>query len=217
MSDISGNTVKENTIAPLLGASLLFITTALLLSGGNFTELTRTYAPAGQTSYLFSKIMAIFVYVLMWWQIMLGLVNKVNTKHHILLGLSVFSLILMHVLLFISAVSIRQGELKLGMLLPDFTSDYYKSGLSFGVMALFFIVIATFTGVFRKKLQSFWKLGHSLVYITFALATTHGLMIGSDVNSAVFSYIVYGSVFSLILAFVYKKRKRLNPVRRFQV
>jgi len=205
VSKVGSNTGKENRVTPILGASLLFIATGLLLSGSNFSELSRAYAPPGQTLYLLSKITAIFVYVLMWWQIMLGILKKISTRHHILLGLSVFSLIFMHAALFISAVSIRQDELSLGMLLPNFTSDYYRSGLSFGVMALFFILIATVTGAFRNKLQNTWKVGHNLVYLTFILATIHGLMIGSDVNSGLFPYIFYGAILSLIVALAYKK------------
>jgi len=199
------NTAKEySSILPLMGASILVISIALLL-GGDFSDLSRTRAPSGQGLYLFSKITHIFVYILMWWQIMMGLVKKVSTKHHILLGIGVFTLILTHVISFISAVSIRQGELNVSMLLPDFTSDYYKSGLSFGVMALFLIFIATFTGVTRKTFQNSWKVGHSLVYIAFATATVHGLMIGSHITSGMLSYIIYGAVLSLIFAFVYKK------------
>jgi len=203
-------------MTPLLGVSLLFIMTSLLLSGGDFFALSRTNAPPGQTLYLLSKITAVFVYILMWWQIMLGMAAKVNTQHHILLGVSVFILILMHVLLFISAASIRQDELNLSMLLPNFISGYYNRGLSFGVMALFFIVIATFAGIFRNRLQPFWKVGHSFVYITFTLATVHGLMIGSDINAGVFPYIIYGAVLSLLVAFANKKRKYLRINRCFR-
>ena len=117
--------------------------------------------------------------------------------------------------LFILAISIRQEEINLGMLLPNFTNDYYKSGLSFGVMALFFIFIATFTGIFRKKIQGFWKVGHSLVYMTFVLATVHGLMIGSDVNSGVLSYIIYGAVFSLTFADHLQKTKASTVIEAF--
>ena len=141
MSEINDNTIGERNTAPLLGVSLLFITTGLLLSNNNFSELSRMYAPPGQTLYLFSKITAIFVYVLMWWQIMMGIFQKVNTKHHVVLGITVLLMILAHALLFISAASIRQEELNMSLLLPNFTNGYYKSGLSFGVVALFFILI----------------------------------------------------------------------------
>jgi len=124
-----------------------------------------------------------------------------------LFGISIFVLIFCHVLLFVSAVSIRQEELSIGMLLPDFSIGYYKNGLSLGVLAFFFILIATISGILRKRLHKFWKLGHGFVYLTFALATVHGLMIGSDVNSVLLSTIVYGAVLSLVIVFVYQKSR----------
>ncbi len=211
VSDVNVNqAINLNFINYLIGIVFIMGSVAyLLLSTGNFSELSRLYAPPGQALYVYSKVVAIFVYILMWWQIMVSILKKVDTKQHIFLGISILGLTLAHVFLFISAISIRQEEINLGMLLPNFTNDYYKSGLSFGVMALFFIFIATFTGIFRKKIQGFWKVGHSLVYMTFVLATVHGLMIGSDVNSGVLSYIIYGAVFSLTFATIYKKRKHL--------
>ncbi|HFD33275.1 MAG TPA: hypothetical protein ENJ28_11290 [Gammaproteobacteria bacterium] len=216
MSDMHSAVTKWLATAPILGASLLLVITGLFVSNGHLTEISRNYAPPGQTLYLLSKITAIFVYTLMWWQIMAGIITKVKKQLHTLLGMGVFTLIIIHVILFISAVSIRQDELSLGMLLPNFSSDYYKTGMSFGVMALFFIFIATLTGIFRKRLKNHWKLGHSFVYVTFALATVHGLMIGSDINSDGLSYFIYGAVISLILAFVYKKGKHLLRNRCFQ-
>lgn len=211
MSDVNANqAINLNVINYLMGT--VFITglvAYVLLSTGDFSELSRLYAPPGQALYVYSKVAAIFVYILMWWQIMLSILKKINTELHMFLGISILALTLTHVFLFISAISIRQEELNLSMLLPSFTSDYYKSGLSFGVMALFFIFIATFSGVFRKKIQGFWRGGHKLVYVTFAFATVHGLMIGSDINSGTLLYIIYGAVFSLIFSYLYKKRKHL--------
>lgn len=183
---------------------MIVFATYLLLSNGSIQELARPYSPPGQFLYVLSKIIATCVYLLMWWQIMLGILNKVNTKHHVLLGIGVFFLIIAHVVLFISAVSIRQEELSVAILLPSFSSGYYKSGLSFGVIALVFIFIATVSGLFRKKFQKYWRVGHGFVYLTFVLATVHGLMIGSDVNSGIYPYIFYGAVLSLLFAYIYR-------------
>lgn len=216
MSDLYGDITKWYGIAQILGVSLLLVITGLFISNGHLTEMSRSYAPPGQTLYLLSKITAIFVYLLIWFQIMVGIISKVNKQLHIMLGIAVFSLITIHVILFISAVSIRQDELSLGILLPNFSSNYYKSGMSYGVMALFFIVIASLAGIFRKKFQNHWKMGHGFVYVTFSLASVHGLMIGSDINSGRLPYFIYGAVVSLMLAFVYKKRKYLYRNRYFQ-
>ena len=206
VSDVNKSIINKNTVSPLLGIPLIALAAYLYFLNNGLNEITRPYAPPGQSLYVLSKVAAILVYLLMWWQIMLGLFKKINTTHHIVFGTGIFILITSHATLFIAAVSIRQEQLVLGMLLPDFTAGYYKSGLSLGVIALFFIFMVTFTGFLRKKLKNVWKVGHSLVYITFTLASVHGLMIGSDVNSGVLTYIVYGAALSLIFAFFYKKR-----------
>ena len=90
------------------------------------------------------------------------------------------------------------------MLLPDFTRGYYQSGISFGIIALLLIIIASISGAVRNKVAKYWKLGHGLVYITFTLATIHGVMIGSEMNTKLFTYLVYVGALSLIIAYVYK-------------
>ena len=192
-----------NSVYTLTGVSLMMFMTYLLL-GESFSEFLRPYAPPGQTLYVLSKATALFVYILMWWQIMLGMFKKVNKKYHIILGTSLFILIFIHVFLFVIAVSIRQGELHLTMLVPDFSAGYYNNGLSMGVLAFCMIIVAVITAALRKQFRKVWKFGHALVYLAFALATVHGLMIGSNVNADLFSYVVYGAAFSLIFAFMYK-------------
>ncbi len=202
---INENVISLLTVTALIGGALMASVIWLFLSGDNFNGLARPYAPPGQTLYVLSKVIAVFVYLLMWWQMMLGIVNKTNIKYHALFGTGIFILIFSHVLLFLFAISTRQEKFNLSLLLPDFTDGYYKSGLSFGIFAFLCIIIAIMTGMLRKKLQRFWKVGHSFIYITFALATVHSLMIGSDVNSGMFLYIVYSAVFSLIIIFIYQK------------
>jgi len=199
------NTTDKSHISPIISVVLIVLVSYLLYLSNGLSEIVRPYAPPGQTLYVLSKAIAIFVYILMWCQIMLGITKKVNIKYHMIFGIIVFVLILSHVFLFISAVSFRQGELSLGMLLPSFSVGYYKSGLSLGVLSLFLIFVAIVSGVMKKKFYMSWKIGHSLVYLTFAVVTVHGLMIGSDFSSKFFTYIVYGAVLSLFAVFFYKK------------
>lgn len=199
--------IHTNVINPLIGTTLIILVAYLFFLSNGLNEIIRPYAPPGQSLYVLSKVTALLVYMLMWWQIMLGIFKKINTKYHIVLGTSIFILIISHAALFITAVSIRQGELHLGILIPNFTAGYYKTGLSFGVIAFFFIAIATIASTLRRRFSKTWRYGHALVYLAFALATIHGLMIGSDIHSEVFLCIVYGAVSSLLFAYIYKKMK----------
>lgn len=203
--DMNRSITNTNVPSQLIGVTLVALMTYLYFLSNGFNELARPSAPPGQSLYVLSKATALLVYVLMWWQIMLGIFKRVNTKYHVVLGSSLFILIILHATLFIAAVSIRQGELHLGILFPNFTTGYYKSGLSLGVIALFCICIATLSGILRNRFGKFWKYGHNLVYLTFALATIHGFMIGSDVSSGIFSYVVYGAMLSIIIALIYQK------------
>lgn len=194
-----------NLLGPLAGSILLVFAGYFLFMADDLSDITRSHAPPGQSLYVLSKLTAMLIYMLMWWQILLGIFKKVNTKYHAFSGVSLLFLIILHATLFITAVSIRQGELHLGMLLPDFTAGYYKTGLSLGVIGFYLIVIATISSALRRRFNKYWRYGHTLVYLTFALATVHGLMIGSDINSGLFLFFVYGAVASLIIAFLYKK------------
>lgn len=204
MSEIKINNAAEiRSVYTLFGVSLA-VFVIYLLSGSSLSEFSRPYAPPGQTLYVLSKVTALFVYILMWWQIMLGMLKKVNQTQHIILGSILFLFIIIHVTLFVTAVSIRQDELHLAMLVPDFSRGYYNIGLSMGVLAFGMIIIAMIAAVLKTQLNQFWKFGHVLVYLAFIFATLHGLMIGSDLNTGLLSYIVYGAAFSLIIVFIYK-------------
>lgn len=198
------NIISINSIYILMGFSFMLLISYLLLGERFIEAFSLSYAPPGQTLYVLSKTTALFVYVLMWWQIMLGMFKKINKKQHVILGASLFVLIFIHVALFVTAVSIRQGELHLSVLVPVFSEGYYSDALAIGVIAFFMIIAATLAAVLRKQFSKSWKWVHALVYFSFLLATVHSLMIGSEVNSGLFSYIVYGAVLSLVVAFIYK-------------
>lgn len=197
--------VKINIIITLMGATVVMLLTYLYLKSNGLIEMMRPYAPPGQALYVLSKATALLVYILMWWQIMLGIFKSLNTKRHIMLGMSLLFLIMAHISLFIGAVSTRQEKLNLDILLPSFSHGYYKTGLSLGVVAFIFILIASTAGIFRQQMHKLWKFGHGLVYLTFVFATIHGLMIGSDMSSRLFYYVVYGAMATLLIAFIYKK------------
>ena len=207
-------TLKINAaiIVLLMSVTLVMLFTFLYSRSNNLDSFFRLNAPQGQTLYVLSKLTALGVYLLLWWQIMLGIFKSLNTRYHIILGVSVLLLVILHVALFVSAASARQGELAIGMLLPDFTSGYYQSGLSFGVIALLCIVIVAIFGVLKNRLPKHWKFGHGLVYVTFALVSIHGSMIGSEISSSSFSYFVYGAVSSLIAAYFYRRLMFLNEI-----
>ena len=202
---------NASTFAFLISGTLVMLFTYLYFRSNNLDTLFRLNAPQGQSLYVISKLMALGVYVLMWWQIMLGLFKKLHTRHHIVLGICTLFLVVTHVISFISAVSLRQDNLAVGLLLPDFTSGYYKSGISLGVIALLCIVVAVISGALRDKLPKYWRFGHGLVYVTFALASVHGLMIGSEIG--VNTYLIYAAVFSLCLALLVIKSNVLKSVR----
>ncbi len=203
---------KVSLAEPLFALALITLMMFLFFLNNGLHEVARPYAPPGQSLYVLSKATALLVYVLMWWQIMSVIFKRVNVKLHIILGTSLFLLITLHMVLFIAAVSIRQGELHMGALLPDFTIGYYETGVSVGVFAFLLMLLATVASTLRKRLGKYWKYGHALVYFSFLLATIHGLMIGSDINSGLFSYVVYGAVFSLVIAFLYKKTSLFQKI-----
>ena len=71
-SDINKSRIGEYVINPLTGITLIAFVMYFFLLNGSFNALVRSYAPPGQTLYVLSKVAAIFVYLHMWCQIMLG-------------------------------------------------------------------------------------------------------------------------------------------------
>ena len=178
----------------------------LIQVNSGFSDLFRIQAPDGQANYLASKVFGLTAFILLWWQIIFGLSLKENAdkKLHIVLGLSLVSLIMLHVILFFSAVSIRNEEYAFGLLVPNFASGYYKIALSLGIIALILLFFTAVSGLLMKRRSMTFKYGHKAVFLMFSLVAAHSYMIGSEIQSGLLLYILYFSVISIFFLLIVK-------------
>jgi predicted ferric reductase len=195
MDASTGRTSPKFLYWAILFLLCLFPFVTLYVSGGGAVEIARAGAPEGQLIYLFSKLFGLCAFVLLFWQLITAMLSKFSRQQsdyatgstvHIYLGAALLMMAMFHAGFFVSAVSIRSGHLALHLLLPDLTSGYYATALSFGLIALYLVVIAVCSAVLRKRFPTFWKLGHALIYFTIPLILLHAFMVGSEVQSSYF-------------------------------
>ena len=193
------NRYLEMLLFMLMAMTFIAPVANMIQSSTGVIDLFRYDAPKGQLFYIFSKIFAICSFILLFWQLLLGLLKMTGRRLHIILGSLLFSLILLHVIAFVLAVSLRGGSFAFHILLPDFFSGYYKSAVSLGVVALLLLFISIYSGALRSKVSRHWLRGHHLVFITYMLVVAHAFMIGSEVQSDVFESVLFFSVFIIAL------------------
>jgi DMSO/TMAO reductase YedYZ heme-binding membrane subunit len=156
---------------------------------GNPLDYLKYNAPAGQLPYLLSKLFGLYAFSFLLLQIVLMVMKKSGHLHvwninlHRNLGLTIFSLILLHAGLFITAKSSRGGNFAYETLIPIFTGGYYKLAVSLGIVSLFLASITVASGMFLKYSvkKSRSKTTHKFALVLVPLTLIHFLWIGSDI------------------------------------
>lgn len=163
-----------------------------LLLGGDFTEFLQYESLPGQVHYVLAKLLALYSIVLMWAQAMLGLLRgpllagswlPLNAQGwaglHRGLGLVTVAAVLGHVVLFVTATSLRNNEFAWDLLLPS-THGYYRKMVSLGAVALWLMLLAVVVQLFRLQSVVLRRWSHRLVLPALALVLVHSLTIGSE-------------------------------------
>jgi len=147
--------------------------------------------PPGQLPYIFSKLAGMYALLMMMWQVIMTLIERLACRlnisvsvrwlgvPHKVSGMIVFGLVIVHFLLFFSAVSMRQGYPAFGLLLPNLT-DYFHLHVSAGLVAFWCLCVVAATGIYagiKNRAVSRW---HGLYSVSLGLACLHGLSIGSE-------------------------------------
>ncbi len=124
--------------------------------------------------------------------------GKPFLKVHHIISITGFSLITLHpVLVAWKAYSLR-------VFIPDVKSWYGFFSLG-GRPAWYLIGLAALAAKMRKPIGKKWKLLHYLNYVAFWLATVHGVLIGSNVQTLLMRgvFVVLGVI---VLGVMVKKR-----------
>lgn len=164
----------------------------------------RYFAPAGQSLYVYSKLVglgAAMLLLLQWlyalWKPVMPPALQLRSSVHKIWGSLIAIGILVHVGLFFVGVWIRQAHVPWALLVPDFSHGYYKSGLSLGLLAVLGMLVTIYLGLGlshrpHRRLKS-W---HRWASISLAPALVHGAMVGSEVEHPI--VIAIGGVFVVL-------------------
>jgi predicted ferric reductase len=161
--------------------------------------------PSGQLVYVLSKLLGLYALSFIAWQLIATLSTRLGLgslswrgRTHRWFGTAVVSLAIAHMLLFVMAVSLRQGHLAWGLFLPDFR-DFYHTHLTFGLLGLWTLLTVVGAGVVRHRkprTPSRWL--HKAYWVAIVLITLHSLAIGTESQSTA-GLLFYGTLGGIVL------------------
>ncbi len=157
---------------------------------GDLSVYFSEQVPQGQFIYVLSKLVGMYALLCIAWQVIASLLNRLEIVRfhwmgltHRLFGTFVVVLSLSHVLLFFSAVTLRQGSPAWGLLLPSF-KDFYHTHLSFGLIGLLIMFLVMTAGIVRiKKSSARARTLHSAYWVSIVLVYLHALAVGTESQS----------------------------------
>lgn len=188
------------------------------LSVGNLGEYFAFQVPPGQLLYLASKLSALAGLVLISVQLAFGLSGLVTPRPanaaaafplHRALGITTLLVVLAHALLFVVAASLRNQNVMLGYLWPDFSHGYYRSMVSIGAIALIGVLVTVFAGVLRWQRKRLGQWLHWVSVPTYVLIWIHSLTIGSESRMGLMPY-VYGLLALLVATALFYRMRVLS-------
>lgn len=180
---------------------------AWILTAGDLEVYSGEAVPEGQVLYLLSKLFGLYAFVCMWAQIMYGLLGsdgratlRVDHGHsfHKKLGTLVLGTVLVHLTLFLAAVSTRTHHFAVNYITPSFADGYYRSIITLGIFALILMAVAVGCAAARKRMPRIWIAGHRLTVLAFTLGFAHGISIGSETRSSPMLFLYFGMAATVV-------------------
>lgn len=161
-------------------------------------------APPGQLPYIFSKLMGMLALTIIAVQVIISLCQFLQIitvwwlgRTHLWFGVAVVIFSLSHLLLFFTAVTLRQESVAVSLFFPDFR-DFYHTHLSFGLLGLWLLIVVAVIGRLRKKQRFFWLAKyHRIYWVAIVLIYFHALAVGSESQSPA-GLLFYASLGSLM-------------------
>jgi predicted ferric reductase len=202
-----------------LPLTLLFILPGLafIQTTGDLSLYFRYQVPDGQILYLVSKLSGLYAIILLWLQLLQGLLSACghqflnqtgDPRFHRYFGLWVVCLFITHIATFIAAVSLRNGYFTVELLWPHFFGPYYPAVISLGLIAAYLLLMAVVIAIFGKRLpQKLWIWGHRLSWLAFFLVFLHSYLIGSETRVGLMEYLYYFMIIATVITIGYRLRK----------
>lgn len=191
--------VSRRPIVPFLGRVVWIIILTLPWAWWYSTTEVVGYAvygaPSGQLWYVFSKLFGLYAAVLLWLQVLCGLLKPTpyaawlplwaRSRHAILGGLTAL-IIASHIGSFVTAVSLRKNTVEWPLLLPNF-SDFYHASITVGLTAFFLLLVAITAALLRRRMSHVWRWVHRLMLGVVALGLLHGFLIGTETRDGFYT------------------------------
>jgi predicted ferric reductase len=175
------NTLNEKLIISGLSCIPFIV---WLISTGDIFAYFFLKVPAGQILYIFSKLAGLYAYYFMALQLIIGFQGRKSQhfRYHSTLGILTTLTVVAHSSLFITGALLKTKHVPIDILWPTFSNGYYKSSISYGVIAAYFLLLIIAAGVLQKKLTAF-KIIHRFAPIVVLLGWVHSFNIGTETRS----------------------------------
>lgn len=194
-----------------------------LQTAGSLQDYWTMQLPPGQVFFIFSKLFALYALQFLWLQFVLALLkldkrsSMPHSVHTVLGSLTVIS-ILTHIGLFITAVAIRAEHFPVALLLPRFTSGFYNTAVSLGLIGIWMILIAFVAGMMVRHLTRYMNASrsavlrwlHRLVYLALLCSVLHGFLIGSETRLEI-SQFIFAMMGLILLTSLFIRYKSVLP------
>lgn len=213
---------KISAILSLLALLSIPLGVWITVEGNPIHYLTHP-VPDGQAFYIFSKLIGLYAFILLWLHVMWVILKNTSAgnvlpkwrrQYHQVMGVSLVGVIVVHIALFVTAVSLRKEAFAYNLLFPNF-SDYYHSLLGLGVLALWLLPLIIYTG-FKLKHDSTQRWLHRAAFLVFTLIFFHGIGVGSETKSGLMLYLYLfmgGSVVVALLLRIIRKTGKQNDAK----
>lgn len=199
------------TLSLIIGLMLVVATFAWLQTTNNPLAYFSERIPPGQTFYIFSKLFGLYSIVILGVQLSMGVAQiPAMSKYHRVLGVISLMAIIVHLSLFVTAVSLRSDYLNFSILIPDFIGNPFNRAVSFGVIAFFLLCFVALAGIFLHLTNKLLWL-HRFSYVCFVFAMFHSVLIGTETRSFPMLFLY----FSIFLLFLFALKTRLYQDKEF--
>lgn len=200
---------------PTLIKTALFLLLALMLlaffqvTGNPLIYFTYQVLP-GQSLYVISKLCALLALFGLCVQTISGLLGNRfyellaihnKTRFHLTLGLTTLFLVIGHVALFVTAVSIRNGHMAWNLLRFNW-GDFYSAMLSLGLVSLILLLVGTFIRLIKTMPELFSRWLHRINMIAFVLILIHASQVGTETRFATTGISILILLSVVVLAFI---------------
>lgn len=137
--------------------------------------------PAGQVFFISAKLFGMLAITFTVLQIALSLSARLGARvitraDHAMIGACLTVFLILHVVSFVTAVSLRNGHIAWPLLVPNMTHGSYNRGVGLGVIGFYLMVFGAMVPIWRFRP----RILHRAAAVGGVLGLIHALWIGSE-------------------------------------